>query len=37
MHSVGLELTKLPYTRLEDNKLIRHWGDRVERTTLQQL
>ena len=28
MHSVGLELTKLTYTRLEDN-LIRHRGDRV--------
>ena len=27
MHSVGLELTKLTYTRLEDN-LIRHRGDR---------
>ena len=26
MHSVGLELTKLTYTRLEDN-LIRHRGD----------
>ena len=26
MHSAGLELTKLTYTRLEDN-LIRHWGD----------
>ena len=25
MHSVGLELTKLTYTRLEDN-LIRHRG-----------
>ena len=28
MHSAGLELTKLTYTRLEDN-LIRHQGDRV--------
>ena len=28
MHSAGLELTKLTYTRLEDN-LIRHRGDRV--------
>ena len=28
MHSMGLELTKLTYTRLEDN-LTRHWGDRV--------
>ena len=28
MHSVGLELTKLTYTRLEDN-LIRHRGDRM--------
>ena len=27
MHSAGLELTKLAYTRLEDN-LIRHRGDR---------
>ena len=27
MHSGGFELTKLTYTRLEDN-LIRHWGDR---------
>ena len=27
MHSEGLELTKLTYTRLEDN-LIRHRGDR---------
>ena len=27
MHSAGLELTKLTYTRLEDN-LIRHRGDR---------
>ena len=27
MHSVGLKLTKLTYTRLEDN-LIRHRGDR---------
>ena len=26
MHSAGLELTKLTYTRLEDN-LIRHRGD----------
>ena len=28
MHSAGLELTKLTYTRLEDN-LIRHRGDRL--------
>ena len=28
MHSAGLELTKLTYTRLEDN-LIRHPGDRL--------
>ena len=28
MHSAGLELTKLTYTRLEDN-LIRHRGDRT--------
>ena len=28
MHSGGLELTKLTYTRLEDN-LVRHGGDRV--------
>ena len=28
MHSVGLELTKLTYTRLEDN-LIRYGGDRI--------
>ena len=28
MHSAGLELTKLTYTRLEDN-LIRHGGDRL--------
>ena len=28
MHSAGLELTKLAYTRLEDN-LIRHRGDRL--------
>ena len=28
MHSEGFELTKLTYTRLEDN-LIRHWGDRT--------
>ena len=27
MHSAGLELTKLTYTRLEDN-LLRHRGDR---------
>ena len=32
MHSAGLELTKLTYTRLEDN-LIRHRGDRYEFTT----
>ena len=29
MHSAGLELTKLTYTRLEDN-LIRHRGDSIE-------
>ena len=29
MHSAGLELTKLTYTRLEDN-LIRHRGDRIK-------
>ena len=28
MHSAGFELTKLTYTRLEDN-LIRHRGDRL--------
>ena len=28
MHSGGFELTKLTYTRLEDN-LIRHRGDRI--------
>ena len=28
MHSVGFELTKLNYTRLEDN-LIRHRGDQL--------
>ena len=28
MHSAGLELTKMTYTRLEDN-LIRHRGDRL--------
>ena len=28
MHSAGLEVTKLTYTRLEDN-LIRHRGDRL--------
>ena len=28
MHSAGLELTKLTYTRLEDN-LIRRRGDRI--------
>ena len=28
MHSAGLKLTKLTYTRLEDN-LIRHRGDRL--------
>ena len=32
MHSAGLELTKLTYTRLEDN-LIRHRGDRCYRGT----
>ena len=30
MHSAGLELTKLTYTRLEDN-LIRHRGDRLDK------
>ena len=29
MHSAGLELAKLTYTRLEDN-LIRHRGDRLK-------
>ena len=29
MHSGGFELTKLTYTRLEDN-LIPHWGDRLK-------
>ena len=29
MHSAGLELTKLTYTRLKDN-LIRHRGDRLQ-------
>ena len=29
MHPAGLELTKLTYTRLEDN-LIRHRGDRID-------
>ena len=33
MHSGGFELTKLTYTRLEDN-LIRHWGDRHKAKTL---
>ena len=28
MHSGGFELTKLTYTRLEDN-MIRHRGDRI--------
>ena len=28
MHSAGLELTKLTYTRLEDN-LVHHRGDRL--------
>ena len=32
MHSAGLELTKLTYTRLEDN-LIRHRGDRLHRSS----
>ena len=32
MHSAGLELTKLTYTRLEDN-LIRHRGDRLQLIT----
>ena len=32
MHSVELELTKLTYTRLEDN-LIRHRGDRHYQVT----
>ena len=30
MHSAGLELTKLTYTRFEDN-LIRHRGDKFEK------
>ena len=34
MHSAGLELTKLTYTRLEDN-LIRHRGDRLRHGALQ--
>ena len=34
MHSGGFELTKLTYTRLEDN-LIRHRGDRYTRYWLQ--
>ena len=29
MHLGGFELTKLTYTRLEDN-LIRHWDDRLQ-------
>ena len=29
MHSAGLELTKLTYTRLQDNNLIRPRGDRL--------
>ena len=33
MHSGGFELTKLAYTRLEDN-LIRHRGDRLYYTTM---
>ena len=33
MHSAGLELTKLAYTRLEDNNLIRHRGDRLSQYT----
>ena len=33
MHSAGLELTKLAYTRLEDNNLIRHQGDRLAYST----
>ena len=36
MHSAGLELTKLTYTRLEDN-LIRHRGDRLLYLTLMTL
>ena len=35
MHSAGLELTKLTYTRLEDN-LIRHRGDRCSCKTVAQ-
>ena len=35
MHSAGLELTKLTYTRLEDN-LIRHRGDRYLSTSPRQ-
>ena len=34
VHSAGLELTKLTYTRLEDN-LIRHRGDIYPRTILE--
>ena len=36
MHSAGLELTKLTYTRLEDN-LIRHRGDRLDIYTVLKL
>ena len=36
MHSAGLELTKLTYTRLEDN-LIRHRGDRLVYIYMKQL
>ena len=32
MHSAGLKLTQLTYTRLEDN-LIRHRGDRLHYIT----
>ena len=35
MHSAGLELTKLTYTRLEDN-LIRHRGDRLSLCNLRE-
>ena len=30
MHSGGFDLTELTYTRLEDNNLIRHRGDRLQ-------
>ena len=34
MHSAGVELAKLTYTRLEDN-LIRHRGDRLKSPVIQ--